>query len=333
MVTLKDVARLAGVTATTASRALRGLNSVTPRTTKKVLDAAEQLGYRMNISAQSLRTGRSDTITFLTAGIDGAYFSSLAMSFAAELNRRGLHMLIESSRYLVDDQGADQNMSYTFSDGIIAINAKHGSKALAAHPSVLLEDYTLDCPYDQINAPSETGTRAAIRHLHDKGCRRIGVIGGSLPAVGSQPTTSQEVRLLAARNECLRLGLDFTDDSLIKVPWSREGGIEAGHRWADEQLGFDGLFCPSDGLALGLLRGLADRGVHVPDDVAVIGFDGISDDQYSVPTLSTIAVDFPAMTRSAVSLLLDRIEHPDEERYPQTITVGYKLIERESTAR
>ncbi|MBT1167144.1 LacI family DNA-binding transcriptional regulator [Bifidobacterium simiarum] len=333
MVTLKDVAREAGVTATTASRALRGMDLVTPKTTQKVVAAAEKLGYRMNISAQSLRTGRSGTVTFLTAGIDGAYFSSLAMQFAAELNKQGMHMLIESSRYLVDSQGRERDMSYLFSDGIIGINAKHASKALASHPSVLLEDYTIDSPYDQVNAPSQSGTRAAIRHLYDKGCRHIGLVGHDIPPE-SDPGASQQVRMLAAKHECLALGLDFDDErSLISVPWSRQGGVEAGHRWADDDLGFDGLYCPSDGLALGVLRGLADRGVDVPKDVAVIGFDGITDGQYSVPTLSTIAVDFTSMAQAAVSLLTHRIEHPDEERYPQTVTVGYKLIERESTAR
>ncbi|OXM99820.1 LacI family DNA-binding transcriptional regulator [Bifidobacterium vansinderenii] len=333
MITLKDVAKEAGVTATTASRALRGLSSVTPKTTQKVLAAAEKLGYRMNISAQSLRTGKSGTITFLTAGIDGAYFSSLAMRFAAELNKQGRHMLIESSRYLVDEHGNDQDMSYLFSDGIIAINAKHGSKALESHPSVMLEDYAMNSTYDQVNAPSVAGTRAAIRHLYDKGCRRIGVVGAGIPPE-SNPGASQEVRLLAAKHECQELGLEFDDErSLIRVSWSRNGGVEAGHKWADEQLPFDGLFCPSDGLALGLLRGLADRGVRVPQDVAVIGFDGVPDGEYSVPTLSTIAVDFTGMAQAAVSLLTRRIDHPEEDHYPQTVTVGYKLIERESTAR
>ncbi|NEG95670.1 LacI family transcriptional regulator [Bifidobacterium primatium] len=332
MVTLKDVAKEAGVTATTASRALRGMDMVTPKTTQKVLAAAEKLGYRMNISAQSLRTGKSGTVTFLTAGIDGAYFSSLAMRFAAELNKQGMHMLIESSQYLVDEHGNEKDMSYLFSDGIIGINAKHASKALASHPSVLLEDYTIDSPYDQVNAPSQAGTRAAIRHLYEKGCRRIGLVGHDIPPE-SNPGASQQVRMLAAKHECQELGLEFDEHSLISVPWSRAGGVEAGHRWADERLGFDGLFCPSDGLALGVLRGLADRGVNVPKDVAVIGFDGITDGEYSVPTLSTIAVDFTSMTQAAVSLLTHRINHPEEERYPQTVTVGYRLIERESTRR
>ncbi len=119
MVTLKDVGELAGVTATTASAALRGKDYVKPETTQRVRDAARKLGYKINLSGRSLRSGRSDTITFLTSGLEGDYFSHLAMCVAEEVHKRDSHMLIELSRYLTDDN----DLSYTFSDGIIAINA------------------------------------------------------------------------------------------------------------------------------------------------------------------------------------------------------------------
>ena len=123
MVTLKDVGELAGVTATTASAALRGKDYVKPETTQRVRDAARKLGYKINLSGRSLRSGRSDTITFLTSGLEGDYFSHLAMCVAEEVHKRGSHMLIELSRYLTDDN----DLSYTFSDGIIAINAPNAS--------------------------------------------------------------------------------------------------------------------------------------------------------------------------------------------------------------
>ena len=98
MVTLKDVGELAGVTATTASAALRGKDYVKPETTQRVCDAARKLGYKINLSGRSLRSGRSDTITFLTSGLEGDYFSHLAMCVAEEVHKRDSHMLIELSR-------------------------------------------------------------------------------------------------------------------------------------------------------------------------------------------------------------------------------------------
>lgn len=120
MVTLKDVGELAGVTATTASAALRGKDYVKPETTQRVRDAARKLGYKINLSGRSLRSGRSDTITFLTSGLEGDYFSHLAMCVAEEVHKAATRTCSSNcSRYLTDDNDA---VVHVF-DGIIAINA------------------------------------------------------------------------------------------------------------------------------------------------------------------------------------------------------------------
>ena len=335
MTTLKDVAALAGVTATTASRALRGLDSVTPKTTKRVIDAAKKLGYRMNVSARSLKSGRSGIVTFLTSGIEGTYFSSLAMRFSRELSRHGMQMLIQTSRFSADVIDAN-DLSFALSDGIITINAHGFDDMLERFPSVVLEDYAPDRPFDRVNAPSESGARAAVRHLAEQGCRTIALLGGDIPRDPSR-AASQEVRLIAARDEIRKLGLPEPVDSLfVKTAWSLDGAVEAGRRLADAVihggLPFDGIFCPSDGLAIGLMRGLADRSVRVPDSLLVMGFDGLTEGEYGVPSLSTVLPDYDGMVESAVSLLLKRIEHPDAPAFPQTVNVGYRLLARESTA-
>ena len=309
MVTLKDVGELAGVTATTASAALRGKDYVKPETTQRVRDAARKLGYKINLSGRSLRSGRSDTITFLTSGLEGDYFSHLAMCVAEEVHKRDSHMLIELSRYLTDDN----DLSYTFSDGIIAINAPRAVDILKRHPAVMLENYDTSLPVDTVNAPSDAGSRAAIEHL--------------IPG-------SRDIRMRAAKETILAAGLPFDERrDFIKSSWSIDGGIEAGRGLAKKgKCKYDGLYCLNDGIALGILRGLADDGVSVPGDVRVIGFDGLSQSMYSVPTLTTVATDFKGMADTALTLLMRRIENLDDEFFPQTVNVGYKLIERESTA-
>lgn len=334
MVTLKDVGELAGVTATTASAALRGKDYVKPETMQRVRDAAKKLGYKTNLSGRSLRSGRSDTITFLTSGIEGDYFSHLAMAVAEEVHKRGSHMLIELSRYLTDDN----DLSYTFSDGIIAINAPRAVDILKQHPSVMLENYDATLPIDTVNAPSAEGSRAAIRHLVERGCTRIGIVGDNRdPHNPNIIPDSRDIRMQSAAAEIHAAGLDFDDKrDFIRCAWSIDGGIEAGRalakKWRKTKK-YDGFYCLNDGIAIGLLRGLADGGVHVPDDVLVIGFDGLSQGAYTVPTLTTVATDFKGMANTALTLLMRRIEHPDEDYYPQTVSVGYRLIERESTAR
>ncbi|MBW3079708.1 LacI family DNA-binding transcriptional regulator [Bifidobacterium simiiventris] len=333
MATLKDVGKLAGVTATTASAALRGKDYVRPETIQRVREAAKKLGYKTNLSGRSLRSGRSDTITFLTSGLEGDYFSHLSMCVADEVNRRGSHMLIELSRYL----NGSNDLSYTFSDGIIAINAPRALDILHEHPSVMLENYDTGTGIDTVNAPSAEGSRAAIEHLVARGCTRIGIVGDNRdPGNPNVIPGSRDLRMHSAKAAILAAGLPFDETrDFIKSAWSIDGGIESGRAIAQtlRETGYDGLYCLNDGIAIGVLRGLADAGVKVPDDVMVIGFDGITSGQYTVPSLTTVATDFKGMANTAVSLLMRRIEHPDEEYFPQTVNVGYKLIERESTAR
>ncbi|RSX52195.1 LacI family transcriptional regulator [Bifidobacterium goeldii] len=333
MVTLKDVGELAGVTATTASAALRNKEYVKPETIQRVREAAKKLGYKTNLSGRSLRSGRSDTITFLTSGIEGDYFSHLAMSVAEEVHERGSHMLIELSRYLDDDN----DLSYTFSDGIIAINAPRAVDILQQHPSVMLENYDTSIPIDTVNAPSAEGSRVAARHLIERGCKHIGIVGDNRDPSRNIIPGARDTRMRAAAAEIRAAGLEFDERyDFIKSAWSIDGGIEAGRKLAKKGrkgMKYDGLYCLNDGIGLGVLRGLADGGVHVPDDVLVIGFDGLSQGAYSVPTLTTVATDFKGMANTALTLLMRRIEQPEKEYFPQTVTVGYKLIERESTAR
>lgn len=330
MVTLKDVGELAGVTATTASAALRGKDYVKPETTQRVRDAARKLGYKINLSGRSLRSGRSDTITFLTSGLEGDYFSHLAMCVAEEVHKRDSHMLIELSRYLTDDN----DLSYTFSDGIIAINAPRAVDILKRHPAVMLENYDTSLPVDTVNAPSDAGSRAAIEHLIARGCARIGIVGDNHdPNNPNIIPGSRDIRMRAAKETILAAGLPFDERrDFIKSSWSIDGGIEAGRGLAKKgKCKYDGLYCLNYGIALGILRGLADDGVSVPGDVRVIGFDGLSQSMYSVPTLTTVATDFKGMADTALTLLMRRIENLDDEFFPQTVNVGYKLIEREST--
>lgn len=176
---------------------------------KRVRDAARKLGYKINLSGRSLRSGRSDTITFLTSGIEGDYFSHLAMCVAEEVHKRGSHMLIELSRYLTDDN----DLSYTFSDGIIAINAP----------------------------------RAAARASASSATIAIPTIPTSFPA-----------HVIFVCGPPRRAGLPFDERDFIKSAWSIDGGIAAGRALAKKsKCKYNGLYCLNDGIALGILRGLA----------------------------------------------------------------------------
>ncbi len=327
MVTLKDVGELAGVTATTASAALRGKDYVKPETTQRVTPPANSAINQPVWPVPAFWAVRYHHLPYL--GPRGDYFSHLAMCGLRKC-KRDSHMLIELSGIL-----PTTTIHVTFSDGIIAINAPRAVDILKRHPAVMLENYDTSLPIDTVNAPSDAGSRAAIEHLIARGCARIGIVGDNHdPNNPNIIPGSRDIRMRAAKETILAAGLPFDERrDFIKSSWSIDGGIEAGRGLAKKgKCKYDGLYCLNDGIALGILRGLADDGVSVPGDVRVIGFDGLSQSMYSVPTLTTVATDFKGMADTALTLLMRRIENLDDEFFPQTVNVGYKLIERESTA-
>ena len=118
-----------------------------------------------------------------------------------------------------------------------------------------------------------------------------------------------------------------TANAYIQSDWSVEAGIEVAHKLAASGMQYDALCCMNDELALGVMRGLAECGVNVPDDVAVIGFDGVGCGSYTTPTLSTIAVDFDGMAQTAATMMQQQIEQDATERnnsIPKRIIVGFQ---------
>ena len=229
MVTLKDVGELAGVTATTASAALRGKDYVKPETTQRVCDAARKLGYKINLSGRSLRSGRSDTITFLTSGLEGDYFSHLAMCVAEEVHKRDSHMLIELSRYLTDDN----DLSYTFRRHHrhqCATCGRYPEAAPGRHAGKLRHQparrHRERAERRRLTGGNRTPYRAWLcAHRHRRRQSRSQQSQPSFPG-------SRAIRMRAAKETILAAGLPFDERrDFIKSSWSIDGGIEAGRGW------------------------------------------------------------------------------------------------------
>lgn len=342
MVTMKDIAKQAGVSATTVSAALRGVEGVSDEVAARIRQIAEKMDYRVNASAAALRSGRTNTLTLFTASMATQYYMRLSTCLAEEAARHGFETRIQQSRFIAHDE-ADivRNTSASQADGLLFISTSLTPEQVldcaGNRPALMFENWGDRPVIDSVNTPSETGARAAIAHLAERGCTRIGIIGSNdLRRDALRPSVlarrSRNVRILAARLAIAAHGLDHLVTDCEDVDWSAEGGIEAAHRMADAGLPYDGVFCANDITALGVLRGLADRGVRVPEDVKVIGYDGIDYSTFSTPRLSTIAIDFEGMARAAISLMMHRLDSPDAQILPQTVTAGFTLEERESTA-
>ncbi len=329
---LKDVAALAGVSVKTVSNVVNGYVHVSQTTRERVQVAITQLNYRPNLSARSLRSGRSGIIALAMPELQLPYFAEMSRWIIAAAARHGWTVLIDQTDGEVErEQLVLDGIRTQLIDGLIFSPLASGRRELAARqdrtPMVLLGERVWDAPADHVAIDNVTAARQATEHLVDLGRRRIAAIG----AQPNRPGTS-ELRLQGYRTALEAAGLGF-DPALVAEAenYRRADGAEAMARLLELDDPPDAVFAFSDLQALGALRLLAERGLRVPHDVALVGFDDVEDGRFSVPTLTTIRPDKERIATVAVDLLAGRIDGTDR-REPQEVLAGHELVVRESTA-
>lgn len=339
MVTFKDVAREAGVSPATVSYALRGGEHVSAHTMAKVTAAAAKLGYVANPSARSLRRGRTNVIDIVVHDLDAPYFYSRFADVASDVIKEfGYQSVVVKTGMDPDNvSAAVSSISNQYCDGVIlnasGLPADKIKQLSMNRPAVLLDDSSEPPVLDTVMTPNEDGIEAATQHMIEQGCRSLIFLGGSrrlLDSYRSGLRDTGHLRVHAFWRTVERAGLPFRDDQLMHSEWTMEPGYEAARRIVESGIDCDGVVCATDSLALGLIRGFADLGVRVPDDVRVIGFDGISVGRWTVPTISTVEVDMTDLARKAMAMLVSRIEG-EYDGEPRRQIAGYRLIARESS--
>lgn len=317
----------------TVSHVINDHPYVRDTTRDKVQQAIDDLGYRVNIAARNLRTGRTSTIGLAIPEIDRPYYAQLATRIIAAAERRGLRVAVEQTGATKENElsalATSRNRLY---DGLIlaTVGLSIADRELlnVDFPVVILGERIFDGPVDHISMPNVSGSEAAVTHLIERGARRILMLQGSdLDELGMPP-----LRLEGYRAAHERAGIEIDPELLVTIPaFTMEAARDAVVAAVADGLQFDGVFSITDTVGVGVLRGLATSGIRVPEQVKVIGFDNIAEAEFTVPSLSTIAPDHDQMAESAVSLLVQRIERKKRPA-PQEIEAGFQLIERESSA-
>jgi DNA-binding LacI/PurR family transcriptional regulator len=330
--TLHDVARLAGVSIKTVSNVVNDYPHVRPGTRERVQRAIDELAYRPNLSARSLRSGRTDVISLVLPELSLSYFAQLADAVIARAEAHGLTVQVEQT-------GADRDREIALlssprrrlADGLIfsplGMGQSDAHHLELDYPVVLLGERIFGGPTDHVTMRNVEAARAATEVLLEAGRRRIAVIG----AHEGEVIGSAGLRL-SGYHEALEAAGIPVDPSLIMYTtlWHRSNGAECMQRLIDSGVPFDAVFALNDALALGAMRVLQSSGLHIPDDVALIGFDDIEEAQYAVPSLTTINPGQQAIAERAVDMLLARIEHRDEGRVAEELFVDFEVIRRES---
>lgn len=331
MTTIQDVAKAAGVSPMTVSNVINDHPNVRPATREKVLEAMARLDYRVNVAARNLRKGRTGTIGLAVPEVNSAYYGLLAATIIAAAERRGLRVSIEQTASRDNELDALSLSRNRLYDGLILSAAGMGQgdaeRLRVDHPVVILGDRIFGGPVDHVAMPNFDASHAATRHLIERGCRRIAFVCGAVEEVDTS-----SLRIAGYRKALEDAGLS-ADRALVQQV-DRLGmreGAERARGMARSGLDFDGVFCVTDSLAMGVLRGLADVGTRVPDQVKVIGFDNVSESEFFIPSLSSVDPDHDGMAERAVDLLIRRIEQTEPPVPQQDVVGGFSLVIREST--
>ncbi len=301
--TTYDVATLAGVSQATVSVVLNGARStirVSELTRRRILDAAASLGYVPNIAAQSLSRQRSDLITAVTYGLDNPYYVDLVMGVQAAARRHGLAVNVVTVDSTAEELQVLRKLPNGSTDGVIDAGGYNAPKLAALNklinrglPVVTTWHRSFTTAIPTISVDHEHGGHLATAHLLALGHTRIAHVTEEGSEIHRRELNPVRARFVGYRRALAEAGIGYDRRLLVQTGNSMAGGREAARRLATEKASVrpTALFVLNDLMAVGVLRGLAECGVRVPDDVAVVGYDGLAIGQFTTPGLST--VDFP----------------------------------------
>ena len=326
--TLEDVAKLAGVSHITVSRVVNAYPHISARTREKVEVAIRELGYVPNRLAQGLARQRTHSVGFATNDISLHAPSQLASGIERAAREHGYSLIVS----IVHDYGlpavesAVRALRERHVDGMLVNASLSGADVGALHgvcsdaPCVFL-DVPEGVDVHAALLDQYAGARLGAQHLLDLGHTRIALISEPQPAVAEHSRTQGWLDALAERN-LVPVATEHGD-------WSAKSGYTAAGALLAGGTEFTGLLIANDQMAVGALRALWERGLNVPGDVSVVGFDDTPESALLIPPLTTIRQDFPSLGRRAFLHLLQLLEG----NAPPRLTVTQpELIRRASTA-
>lgn len=337
MVTSEQVARLAGVSRATVSRALNGSAQVSEEARRRVQEAIVSLGYEPDVVAQSLVRQRSRTIALCLFYSDRGsalaqfgqtqhyFYLDMLKDVEQAISMEQYDLLLPSSPLTPNNYVRSLQTRRVAGLLAIALNPNDPSiQALQAAdmPAVFIDSIVQGKHATYVTSDNSDGARQATEYLLQLGHTRIAVLAGSLAG----PISME--RLLGCQRTLTRAGLALDPNLVRHSGWSTDEAYQATVALLGERRDFTAMLAGSDLMAIGILRALHEHGLRVPDDVSVIGFDDVNLCRYTEPPLTTIRQDREVMGRSAVSLLINMIEGTS---VAAPVIVPTSLIVRAST--
>lgn len=303
--TLEDVGRNCGVSRSTVSRVINNSPLVNEATKQRVLKAIKEMGYAPNLIARSLTKNKTETIAVTLPDITGGVFPEILAGLDDVASQRGYHLLVvfvggqRPGSVAVEDLFRNRR-----ADGVVAVASLDKTQLLALAelnvPAVCVAQRSPTPSIPNVLFDDRGGALRAARHLLEQGRRQLIHIRG--------PETNYDAveRCLGFKMALEEAGLKFSKSLEFKGDFQREGGIRAIKEALNKKVPFDGIFASNDGMAIGVIETLNDRGISIPDQVEIVGFDDIESARFV--GLSTVRVPLREMGRVAARIVLDQID-------------------------
>ena len=329
MITIREVAEKAGVSSTTVSHVINTTRFVSEETRQRVLSAMQELGYRPNYLARSLRRGETHTIGLILPDSSNPFFAEIAHSIEEVAFRQGYSLILcNTEGDLEKERRYVEVLSKKQVDGMIFVAAGEQTDSLQEllrlrTPLVIVDrDLSEHLDVDTVLTDNRQGGYQATRHMIDLGHRRIACITGP-----SNLTPSAE-RVSGYAGALAEAGLPVDERLILRGDFHPRSGGEATLHLLGLEEPPTAIFACNDLMAIGALSAANEAGYPVPDRLAVIGFDDIELASHTTPPLSTIAQPRAEISQTAINLLLERIN--EHSQPAQRILLPGKLVIRAS---
>lgn len=318
-ITIKDIAQRSGYAVGTVSRVLNGHPDVSTTAREKIMAVVEETGFRPNGNARHLKQRESREVAIVVKGANNLLFARILEETQRLLKAEGRPVSV----FYLDEEDDEAEQALRISRelkpmGVLFLGGNRGnfqrSFGRLTLPSVLVTTRADTWGFPNLSSVStddREGSAQAVSALLEAGHREIGVIGGEscfMPPTAAGCNTSQ-LRLMGCQQAHVQWNVPFDPQRQCAIArYSMEGGYEAAMELLKRLPNLTAIFAMSDVMAIGAVRALGDRGVRVPEDMSVIGYDGIEQALYSVPRLATVCQDWKRLARRSVEILLRQVE-------------------------
>jgi DNA-binding LacI/PurR family transcriptional regulator len=329
-VTIKDVAKKAGVSIASVSRVINDSKPVSPELRERILNVIEQTGYKPNAMARGLKIKASGLIGLITPDIENGTFAELVKGIEEVIEENSMNLIVSNSKGEVEKElKALHIFKEQQIDGIIFSGVKFTEKHKKYFERYQVPTVVVSQKFPGSGLPSVTidnieAAYQAVKYLIDKNHKNIAVIHGPL-----YDRSSGEERLIGYQKALKEAGISITKEYITQGDFTIKSGYQAMEKIIKNSVKMPtAVFAASDRMAIGALDACLDNGYIVPEDISIMGFDDIELAEIVRPKLTTMSIDHSRLGKKVIEILLDRIKNNNEN--DRAYELDFHLVERGS---